>query len=623
MRRYNYLKFLLIVLVLIFMTGCGTSNIITPSPYTVTYNGNSSTGGTVPADANNYEQGDNVTVLGNTGNLVKIQDGISLLFTGWNTVDNGSGTSYDAAATLTMGSANLTLYAQWSVIGGTGPAGGLIFYDKGLVSDGWRYLEAAPVSTEWTGIQWGSYETLIGGTEVGIGTGQANTTTIVTWLDSNSETDRAAQLCVALTEGDYSDWFLPSKEELGLMYTNLKKDYGVGGFSVDGYWSSSEYDAYNAWFQQFSNGSPFYTTKSNLYRVRAVRAFRSTAPTYIVNYNANGATGGTVPSDSYHYEPGETVTVLGNTGTLVKTGYVFVGWNTQADGGGTDYITDDTFSMSTSDVTLYAKWATVIDIAAITGVTAPVTGATPVTTITATAQYTGSVTWLPNDGVFAGETEYTATITLTAKSGFTLTGVAANFFTVTDAAATNPINSGVVTAVFPQTLLSVGDSYGGGIVAYILQPEETNGVYNYDASKQHGLIAAIADQTSSETGIIWAVTAHQSTSVGGTDILLGTGSANTDKIIAQNGVGIITYAAGLARAHNGGEYSDWFLPSKDELNLMYTNLKVQGVGGFANVSFWSSSELDAGLAWLQNFFSGNQFSSLKSNANRVRAVRAF
>jgi hypothetical protein len=96
-----------------------------PPTYTVTYNGNGSTGGTVPSDANNYEQGDSVTVLGNTGNLVKTQDGISLLFTGWNTAADGSGTSYNEADTFNMGNANVTLFAQWSVLRGTGPAGGL------------------------------------------------------------------------------------------------------------------------------------------------------------------------------------------------------------------------------------------------------------------------------------------------------------------------------------------------------------------------------------------------------------------------------------------------------------------------------------------------------------------
>ncbi|GAJ20252.1 unnamed protein product, partial [marine sediment metagenome] len=93
-----------------------------------------------------------------------------------------------------------------------GPAGGYIFYDKGYYSDGWRYLEAAPVSTEWTEKYWGSYGTLIGGTETGIGTGKSNTTIIVTWLNNHSETGKAAQLCDDLVYGGYSDWFLPSRD---------------------------------------------------------------------------------------------------------------------------------------------------------------------------------------------------------------------------------------------------------------------------------------------------------------------------------------------------------------------------------------------------------------------------
>jgi hypothetical protein len=94
----------------------------------------------------------------------------------------------------------------------------------------------------------------------------------------------------------------------------------------------------------------------------------------------------------------------------------------------------------------------VIDIAEIEGVTAPVTGGHPVTTVTETAQYTGSVSWFPAvHGTFGERTHYMATITLTAKNGYTLTGVDEDFFTVAEATANNAANSGVVTAVFPTT----------------------------------------------------------------------------------------------------------------------------------------------------------------------------
>ena len=94
---------------------------------------------------------------------------------------------------------------------------------------------------------------------------------------------------------------------------------------------------------------------------------------------------------------------------------------------------------------------TVVSTKAIPGVTAPATGGTPKTSITETAQYTGTISWSPAHSPFQAETAYTATITLTAKTGFTFTGVGANFFTVAGATATNPADSGVVTAVFPAT----------------------------------------------------------------------------------------------------------------------------------------------------------------------------
>ena len=95
---------------------------------------------------------------------------------------------------------------------------------------------------------------------------------------------------------------------------------------------------------------------------------------------------------------------------------------------------------------------TVITIAAIEGVTVPVTGGTPVTTITETAQYTGTVTWNGNPATFAASTVYTATITLSPKTGYTLQGVTANFFTVAGTTSvTNEAHSGVITAVFAAT----------------------------------------------------------------------------------------------------------------------------------------------------------------------------
>lgn len=98
---------------------------------------------------------------------------------------------------------------------------------------------------------------------------------------------------------------------------------------------------------------------------------------------------------------------------------------------------------------------TVISINNIGGVTAPAAGSIPVAAVTETAQYTGTVTWSPSvNGTFGFDTVYTASITLTAKQGFTLQGVPTNFFAVAGATAVNAAGSGVITAVFSKTAVN-------------------------------------------------------------------------------------------------------------------------------------------------------------------------
>jgi uncharacterized repeat protein (TIGR02543 family) len=82
-----------------------------------------------------------------------------------------------------------------------------------------------------------------------------------------------------------------------------------------------------------------------------------TSHTYTVTYDSNGGTGDGVPVNTVKYKQGQSVTVQGNTGNLVKTGYVFAGWNTQADGSGTTYTEGSTLVMGTENVILYAMWS--------------------------------------------------------------------------------------------------------------------------------------------------------------------------------------------------------------------------------------------------------------------------
>lgn len=148
----------------------------------------------------------------------------------------------------------------------------LIFYDKGSYSDGWRYLEAAPVDQTWRA--WGTYNHTVPGADgTAIGTGKQNTLDIIAGDTlENKAADECSNYSIVNGGVTYDDWFLPSKDELNLMYINLREQ-GIGGFADGLYWSSSEYDAGNAWLQNFLNGNQSYYGKHVTTGVRAVRAF--------------------------------------------------------------------------------------------------------------------------------------------------------------------------------------------------------------------------------------------------------------------------------------------------------------------------------------------------------------
>jgi len=148
--------------------------------------------------------------------------------------------------------------------------------------------------------------------------------------------------------------------------------------------------------------------------------------------------------------------------------------------------------------------------------------------------------------------------------------------------------------------LAIGDSYQGGIIFYL----ELGG----------GLIAAPSDQS---TGAQWGCYGTYITGADGTAI--GTGNQNTIDIEA--GCTTAGTAADICANLTLGGYSDWFLPSKDELNQMYLNKAV--IGGFTNYFYWSSTEGDSNYAWRQNLSNGSQSYRNKNYTNGVRAVRAF
>ena len=171
----------------------------------------------------------------------------------------------------------ITTAVRAYAIGDFGPAGGLVFYDKGIFSNGWRYLEAAPPETEFTSVQWGASNIDVPGTGTAIGSGKRNTEILVEHFRRAGESGRAAQLCVALNFDGFTDWFLPSKDELNLMYQNLSKK-GWGSFTNLRYWSSSQGNSTKAWYQYLGDGQQYGTQdvatgKNASFSVRAIRAF--------------------------------------------------------------------------------------------------------------------------------------------------------------------------------------------------------------------------------------------------------------------------------------------------------------------------------------------------------------
>ncbi len=335
------------------------------STYHVVYNGNGNTGGTVPTDTSGYVIGQQVTV-----NFTQQPQKSGYNFYDWNTAPDGSGLSYQPGAVFSIGTSDVTLYAQWTVFptynvnyninsGTTAGLKGTVPVDHGFYETG----DSVTVLGN-TGnlslpglyfVGWNTSANGLGtlyqaGSKFLMGTG--NVTLYADWVqytpytvgyNSNSPQGKTASGVLPQDTNSYPE---------GASVILLSN---TGGLSVSGY-------TFAGWSLQPSGGtiySPGTTyVLPSAYPGQPVTfyAIWTTQSTYTVNYNNNGATSGSIPSDPNHYLSGSSAVVLSNSGDLAVLGKSFVGWNTAADGSGVNYQPQSLITIQNANITLYAQW---------------------------------------------------------------------------------------------------------------------------------------------------------------------------------------------------------------------------------------------------------------------------
>ncbi len=327
--------------------------------HTLTYSGNGQDSGSVPAVPTSYYEGQTVTVLSNTGNPVLVKAGYT--FVGWNTAANGSGTPYAASAQFAMGTADVTLYAQWTNLpthtvtyngntadSGNPPTGTASYYEGQTVTvfgNTGPFVKAGYTFGGWNTAANGSGNAYAASDTFTMGT--ANVTLYAQWMANPSHT--------VSYNGNTADSGNPPAGTTsyfeGLTVTVLDNT-GTPPYVKAGYTFTGWNTAANGSGTGYVASQTFIMPTANV----TLYAQWTANPSHTVSYNGNTADSGSPPAGPTSYLEGQTVTVLGNTGNYVKAGFTFVGWNTAANGSGTGYVASQTFIMATANVTLYAQW---------------------------------------------------------------------------------------------------------------------------------------------------------------------------------------------------------------------------------------------------------------------------
>ena len=320
-------------------------------------------------------------------------------------------------------------------------------------------------------------------------------------------------------------------------------------------------------------------------------------PVYSVTYCALDADSGYPPIDSNYYISSEKAYIKANTGKLTKAGYRFSGWFHQPSQ--TIYQPGQYITVENADIQLHAYF-----IPKPLKVTYRPNGAN-----------SGTV---PHDGLYYDEGDI---VTIAHNTGnlaiINFDGASYCFDYWVDSYGNIYYPGGTYTMLTSLVLdacyrpYRVGDTGpAGGIVFYIKDDYSDNWRY-LEAMRKDVL----------QTGIVWEeqIASGQYRQTGTTAVEIGAGLPNTQLCIQVLGEG--NYAAKVCSTISTGNYFDWHLPSKDELNILYQNKAM--IGNFTSYNYWSSSESTTSKAWCQNLSTGSQNTQYKNNTYRVRAIRRF
>ncbi|MFT5473150.1 MAG: hypothetical protein ACI856_001477, partial [Kiritimatiellia bacterium] len=312
----------------------------TPATYSITYDDNGSTGGAPPADQTKTHDVD----LTLAGAATLVRTGYS--FSGWNTATNGAGTTYVAAGTYATNVA-ATLYAQWTPAtytvsyDGNGSTGGAPPADQTKTHELDLTLAGTGTLVR-TGHTFGGWNTITNGSGTAYATGGTYVTNV------------AATLFAQWTPDTYTVSYDDNGSTGGAPPADQTKTYdvdlilaGAGTLVRTGYSFSGWNTATNG------AGTAYVAAGTYATNVAATLYAQWTPATYTVSYDGNGSTGGAPPADQTKTH--ELDLTLAGTGTLVRTGHTFGGWNTMTNGSGTAYATGGTYVTNVA-ATLFAQW---------------------------------------------------------------------------------------------------------------------------------------------------------------------------------------------------------------------------------------------------------------------------